>query len=119
MPARPKSGADVKFRAFSDETRLRILHLLLSGELCVGDIVAILRVPQPTASRHLSYLRKAQLVRTRKNGQWIHYALTPARSAFHKNLLACLANCFDEVVSLKRDGDRLKKLRRTGGCCPQ
>ena len=114
MPTRPKNGADAKFRAFSDETRLRILHLLQSGELCVGDIVAVLRVPQPTASRHLGYLRKAELVETRKNGQWIHYALTPARSAFHKNLMACLANCFDEVDSLKRDAVRLKKLHRTG-----
>jgi DNA-binding transcriptional ArsR family regulator len=87
VPARAKNGADAKFRAFSDETRLRILHLLQSGELCVGDIVTILRVPQPTASRHLSYLRKAELVETRKNGQWIHYALAPARNIFHKKLL--------------------------------
>ena len=119
MPTRPKNGADAKFRAFSDETRLRILHLLLSGELCVGDIVAILRVPQPTASRHLSCLRKAKLVDTRKSGQWVHYSLAPCKSVFHKKLLECLANCFDEVEALKSDADRLKKLRQKGGCCPQ
>src|SRR5438046_70019 len=92
MPSQPKNSADAKFRAFSDETRVRILHLLQSGELCVGDIVSILKVPQPTASRHLAYLRKAQLVETRKKGQWIHYALMPAQSLFHKKLLERLAN---------------------------
>ncbi|MBN1492026.1 MAG: transcriptional regulator, partial [Phycisphaerae bacterium] len=50
---------DLMFRAFSDRTRLRILHILQDGELCVGDIVEILRAPQPRVSRHLAYLRKA------------------------------------------------------------
>jgi DNA-binding transcriptional ArsR family regulator len=65
------SGTQVNlmFRAFSDRTRLRILHLLSEGELCVGDLVGVLRVPQPTASRHLAYLRRAGLVVTRKNGR--------------------------------------------------
>ena len=52
---------DLMFRAFSDRTRLRILHALQDGELCVGDIVAILEAPQPRISRHLAYLRKANL----------------------------------------------------------
>ncbi|MGA2899397.1 MAG: metalloregulator ArsR/SmtB family transcription factor [Candidatus Acidiferrales bacterium] len=49
------------FRAFSDRTRLRILHILLKGEMCVCDIVSITRVPQPRASRHLAYLLRAGL----------------------------------------------------------
>lgn len=49
------NGADAKFRAFSDQTRLRILRLLQGGELCVNDLVQIIGVPQPTASRHLAY----------------------------------------------------------------
>ena len=53
---------DRMFRAFSDRTRLRILHLLQGGEMCVGDLVEVLRVPQPKASRHLAYLKKAGLV---------------------------------------------------------
>jgi ArsR family transcriptional regulator len=50
------------FRAFSDRNRLRILHLLQDGEMCVGDIVNVLQVPQPRVSRHLAYLRRAGLV---------------------------------------------------------
>jgi ArsR family transcriptional regulator len=108
---------NMMFRAFSDPTRLRILHLLQGGELCVGDLVAILKVPQPTASRHLTYLRRAGLVRTRKAGLWIFYSLSPARGPLHEKLLECLACCFDEVPNIGADARRAEKIRRSGGCC--
>src|SRR5947209_14428406 len=63
------------FKALGDGTRLRILGLLLTGEVCVCDIHESLRIPQPKASRHLAYLRRAGLVETRKNGLWVHYRL--------------------------------------------
>ena len=77
-------STDSMFRAFSDRTRLRILHVLLGGELCVGDIVEILQAPQPRISRHLAYLRKAKLVMVRKSGLWSHYSLAPAKTPFHR-----------------------------------
>ncbi len=55
---------DLMFRAFSDRTRLRILYLLQGGECCVGNLVDILGIEQPSASRHLAYLRRAGLVAT-------------------------------------------------------
>jgi len=116
MPRAQHNGADAKFRAFSDQTRLRILHLLQAGELCVGDLVEIIDVPQPTASRHLAYLRRAELVVTRKDGQWTYYGLAPARSPFQKKLLECLAKCFDEVPEIQKDATRAAKLRKAGGC---
>lgn len=106
------------FRAFSDRTRLRILHLLSEGEMCVGDLVTVLRVPQPTASRHLAYLRRSGLVATRKNGQWIYYQLAVAESTFHKHLLGCLKGCFHDVPELAKDSKAAAKCRRAGGCCP-
>lgn len=114
-----KNGADAKFRAFSDQTRLRILHLLRAGEMCVNDLVAIIAVPQPTASRHLAYLRRSELVVTRRAGPWTYYALAPAQNRFHKKLLECLSSCFDELPEIRRDATRAKKLRQTGGCCPK
>ena len=105
------------FRAFSDRTRLRILHLLRGGELCVCDIVQVLEVPQPKASRHLAYLRKAGLVVARKDGLWSYYALAPARSASHEKLLDCLANCFTAVPQLSEDGRKLKSRRTARWCC--
>jgi ArsR family transcriptional regulator len=106
------------FRAFSDRTRLRILSLLQAGECCVGDIAAILRVEQPTASRHLAYLRRAGLVTVRKDGLWSHYALAPAQAPFHAKLLECLACCFQEVPQVRADQARARKLKDRGGCCP-
>jgi len=109
---------DLMFRAFSDRTRLRILHVLRGGELCVGDIVASLRAPQPRVSRHLAYLRKARLVRVRKTGLWSHYSLAPAKTPFHRKLLECLGRCFTEVRELQADEARAAKIRKSGGCCP-
>jgi ArsR family transcriptional regulator len=114
MPATAAISVDQMFRAFSDRTRLRILNLLLQGELCVCDIVGVLDVPQPTASRHLAYLRKAGLVESRKEGLWRYYKLANADSAFHKKLLDCLACCFRDVPQLARD---TRKLKRGSTCC--
>lgn len=117
QPAVP-SGVDSMFRAFSDRTRLRILHLLQGGELCVGDIVGILQTPQPRVSRHLAYLRKSNLVVARRSGLWCHYSLTPAQTPFHRKLLECLDKCFGDVPEIQADDRRARKIRRSGGCCP-
>ena|SRR3984885_16340505 len=100
---------DRMFRAFSDRTRLRILYLLLPGELCVCHIVDVLDLPQPKVSRHLAYLRRAGLVRARKEGLWSYYRLSPAKSPFHEKLIECLGSCFGEVPELTQDSQRLKK----------
>jgi ArsR family transcriptional regulator, arsenate/arsenite/antimonite-responsive transcriptional repressor len=113
-----QTQVNLMFRAFSDPTRLRILHLLLDGELCVGDLVKILKVPQPTASRHLAYLRRTGLVATRKNGLWNYYTLQPAKTEFHRHLLKCLRGCFHAVPELAKDSSRAALVRRSGGCCP-
>ena len=101
------------FKAFADETRLRILHLLArERELCVCDLTAVLRAPQPKVSRHLAYLRAAGLVADRKEGRWIHYSLSKPTGAIHKCLVACLGGCFRE------DAARLRRLGgRKGAAC--
>lgn len=62
-------------KALSDETRLRIINLLLEKELCVCDINETLKITQTKASRHLSYLKNAGLVTDRKQAQWVYYSL--------------------------------------------
>jgi len=116
MKTKAATNVDLLFRAFADRTRLRILSLLLRGELCVCEIVGVLDVPQPTASRHLAYLRKARLVESRKEGLWHYYRLAPARDNFHKKLLDCLACCFQDVPQLARDA---KRLGRAAKCCDE
>jgi ArsR family transcriptional regulator len=100
------------FRAFSDRTRLRILHLLVQGEMCVCDIVNIIRVPQPRASRHLAYLRKAGLIEKRKQGLWAYYKLLAPASSFHRSLIKCLKECFRDVPELASDVKRASRV-----CC--
>ena len=63
------------FRALADPSRLRIVCLLLEGEMCVCDLTAVLEMPQPTISRHVRTLKLAGLVRDRRSGKWVHYRL--------------------------------------------
>jgi ArsR family transcriptional regulator len=112
-----RADANLLFRAFSDETRVRLLNLMRGGEVCVCDLVDTLRIPQPTASRHLATLRRAGLVAVRKDGLWSHYSLAPAGGKFHAKLLESLECCFDEVPELAADTTRMQKVRKARGCC--
>jgi ArsR family transcriptional regulator, arsenate/arsenite/antimonite-responsive transcriptional repressor len=104
-------------RAFSDRNRLRILHVLREGEMCVGDLVTALRIPQARVSRHLAYLRKTGLVKARKDGLWMHDSLASAQGSVHRALLSCLGGCFQELPELAADAKRCRALEKTGGCC--
>jgi len=75
-------------KALSDETRLRILNLLYEKELCVCDIMETLQITQAKASRHLIYLKNADLVKDRKHAQWVYYSLAiDERIKFIDNLV--------------------------------
>jgi len=104
---------DQLFKAFSDATRLRLLNLLAQREHCVCEFQSILRVPQPKISRHLAYLRRSGLVKTRREGKMIFYSLAPAMNAVHTSLLRCLRGCFTEIEFLQKDIARDQK-----GCLP-
>ena len=118
MPKAASSSVKVEhiFRALSDRTRLRILNLLQHGELCVCDLVGILDVPQPAASRHLAYLRRVGLVVSRKEGLWVFYKLALEQDDFHAHLRQCLSSCADFIPQLARDTADLEKTGRSD-CC--
>ena len=80
------------FRALSDETRLNLIRLLSSGERCVCELFQALNIPQPKVSRHLAYLKKVGLVKSRKAGLWQHYSL---------NLKIVKALGLDKILHLK------------------
>ena len=107
-----KNNVDRIFKAFADETRLRILSLLSRrDELCVCELIAVLRMGQSKISRHLAYLKNAGLVKDRKHGLWSYYSLSEPRGSFHGRLLACIDECFKEVPVLKKDRDALRTCR--------
>jgi ArsR family transcriptional regulator len=102
-------------RALADQTRLRILGLLMSGETCVCDIHASLRIPQPTASRHLAYLRRAGLVDTRRDGLWVHYRLATPADGLLRALLDCAVHCLSHLPTTDAD---LRRLEAEDGARP-
>lgn len=112
------TATDQMFRAFADETRLRILNLLASNkELCVCDIQSILELSQPKVSRHLAYLRNAGLVGVRREGLWKHYSLVAPQGGFHRGLIGCLRGCFAEVDVLRKDLESLRKIKAKKAAC--
>jgi ArsR family transcriptional regulator len=111
------TAAEQKLRAFADSTRLRLLLLLRRQEMCVCDLAAVLKSPQPTVSRHLAHLRKASLVTVRKRGFWTFYSLSPARGAIHKRLLLCLDDCLSEEATFKKDQSAARRILAAGVCC--
>ena len=101
------TGLETLFKALADRTRLRILGLLLDGEICVCHIHESLGVPQPKASRHLAYLRRAGLVETRKEGQWVHYRLAVMEDPVMQALFDAAGHAIGHLESGTRDRRRL------------
>ena len=78
-------------KAISDPIRLRIILLLQAeGELCVCDLMAVLKLPQSTVSRHLAYLKRSCWVDTRRQGVWMYYSLSRESCTICKELLQTL-----------------------------
>jgi ArsR family transcriptional regulator len=103
-------------KALADVTRLRILGLLLTGEVCVCHIHETLKIPQPKTSRHLAYLRRAGLVATRRDGLWIHYRLADVRDPVLRTIRDAVTHALGHVESIHRDAERLRN--KTGCCLP-
>ncbi|MBI2890633.1 MAG: winged helix-turn-helix transcriptional regulator [Nitrospirae bacterium] len=75
-------------KALSDRTRLRILMALDGRELCVCQVIELLRLAPATVSKHLSILYQAGFVESRKAGRWVYYRLeTDARSPLPSGVL--------------------------------
>jgi len=104
------------FKALADATRLRILGLLLTGEVCVCHIHESLKIPQPKASRHLAYLRKAGLVEARRDGLWMHYRMADLSDPVLQALGETVRHALMHMEAVHKDADRLHK--KTGCCLP-
>jgi len=99
------------YRCLCDETRLRILHLLTKGPLCVCHFQSILGVPQVAISKHLAYLRQRKLVMARRHQQWVIYRLPEAAPAELDLQLRCLQDCVQSYPAFREDLKRLEKIR--------
>lgn len=104
------------FKALGDGNRLRILNLLLHGELCVCDIQYVLGSSQPNVSRHLAYLKNSGLVLDRRDGFRIFYRLAEPRHGTRKRLFEFLQEAYKHEQQLQEDTQRLKAAIDKGSC---
>jgi ArsR family transcriptional regulator len=114
------------FKALADRTRLRILALLGSGEVCVCHLHDTMGIPQPTTSRHLAYLRRAGLVDARRDGVWMHYQISRSLDPVVAGVVDAAIHALTHVPVTEKDRRQYRKsfgeLRAapTGGavsCC--
>jgi ArsR family transcriptional regulator len=92
------------FRVLGDETRLRLIHLLMRQDLCVCELVDILDLPQPKISKHIAKLRAISLVNTRRNEQYIYYSFNNENKDY-KKILDAVMSIENEI--LRKDLDNL------------
>jgi ArsR family transcriptional regulator, arsenate/arsenite/antimonite-responsive transcriptional repressor len=92
-------GADI-YKALSDESRIRILHLILKNqEMCISDLELILDFTQTKTSRHLTYLKNIGLLKQKKVDQWVYYYLN---SSYHE-IISKLFSFFSKDPVLQKD----------------
>ena len=66
---------NIVFKALNDATRREILEMLQKKDLTAGEIAEKFRISFPSISHHLDLLKQAQLVTTKKEGQYVYYSL--------------------------------------------
>ena len=102
------------FKGLADPTRLRIMNLLLHGELCVCHIQRVLGASQPNVSRHLNYLKHSGLVFDRREGFRVYYRLVDSRDEPLKGLFEFLRMAVRGDANLRQDLGQLKRGVREG-----
>jgi ArsR family transcriptional regulator, arsenate/arsenite/antimonite-responsive transcriptional repressor len=103
---------ELLFRALADRTRLRLLNLMGDDEVCVCYFVEVLKTNQPKISRHLAYLRRAGIVRARRDGKWMHYRVVEPSSERATRVFSEVRAWLKEDREMQRDRERLVKV-----CC--
>jgi ArsR family transcriptional regulator, arsenate/arsenite/antimonite-responsive transcriptional repressor len=104
------------FRALGDETRVRIVALLVHGELCVCHVERALDLSQPNCSRQLGILKSAGVVDSRRDGTWVYYRITDQAYDAVTDVLGVLTKTFGAEKSLRADLARVKKSCGPNAC---
>lgn len=102
------------FLALADGTRLRILNLLVEGEVCVCFFTETLGESQPKVSRHLAYLRGAGLVSTQRDGKWIYYRINWPEDTDLKEILRSTIAGLTSIPSMLAERKRLREVSGSG-----
>lgn len=99
-------------KALSDENRVRALMMLAGGELCVCQIIEMLGLAPSTVSKHMSILKQAGLVQTRKQGRWIYYRLADRNAPKACEILDWLNRYLDNDKRILDDSKQLLRIQK-------
>jgi len=103
------------FKALSDETRIRILKVLMQRECCVCEVMQALDISQSRASRNLSTLEDAGFIKSRREGLWIIYSINEQAANSHvASLIKLLRGSLVNEEIILQDKERLSHAVRTG-----
>ena len=98
-------------KALGDENRVRALLALRNRELCLCQIIELLGLAPSTVSKHMSILKQARLVDTRKSGRWVYYRLAGCGSVPEvQGAIAWLCESLSGETSVCRDEQRLQEV---------
>lgn len=103
-------------KALAEESRLRILSLLLNGEMCVCEIEGTLAMTQSNVSRHLSALRKSGILESYKQAQWVYYRISPAFQKEHSDLWEYLSDGLKRLPTYQTDQKSYQAYHDTDPC---
>lgn len=106
------------FKCLSDDTRLRILNLLMQGPLCVCHVQGALEEPQAKASKQLAYMKRLGLLVSRRRFNWTIYEISSDADALRDEVLRSLAEQVFSGVSFLEDVNRLKEMDTSVACEP-
>jgi len=102
-------------KALSDETRLRMLNILLERECCVCEVMQALDISQSRTSRNLAALYDAGFLKLRKDGLWSFYSVDKDRAQeYYSQLVGAVSKALEDNKILEADRERLRKAKRVG-----
>jgi ArsR family transcriptional regulator len=103
------------FRALGDDTRWRIVRLVMDRALCVCELADILGMPQSSVSSHVQIIRKAALLESERCGKWMYFRIHTKHHPLLTRLIESFPNSPEQKTDLKKAKARLKD--RENSCC--
>ena len=105
-------NTELFFAALADKTRLRLLNLMRDGEVCTCFFADTLGTNDPKISRHLAYLKRAGLVKGRRDGKWTHYSIVEPKNTAAHAVFEATMKMLEDDKAMQADRKRLVNV-----CC--
>ncbi len=105
-------------KALADQNRLRIVGLLAQHKFCVCELAFILKITQPSVSKHLKKLKAAKIIDSEQDGFWTNYFIKVDLEKSEKKIWSLFLSHLTQLPQIKEDMKRAKKANKEKLCCP-